>query len=221
MREAKVLKFLESGPKTFTQIENMLHLWPATVNRLLDDLAEVEKIQPVRHERKAAYGITKKGTRDIQKFGMLGWGTNDILENGGKYYEGYSGLQNFMWYADLSWETQDDLVIDKNLKKINPITTKTAQKLQEVLYNSIKDDVENGIVKLDNTKQGTIILGFHISYNKLVKSIFEQSYEYYKIMSKREFELRDKIEDETLTKDGIEELATIRKKTRAKLGKRR
>jgi predicted transcriptional regulator len=218
MRAVDLLKFLESGPKTFGQIQEKLDLWPATLNRLLDDLVEDQKIQPVRYERKAAYAITKKGKIDIQKIGILGWVTNRILEEGGIYFEDYSKMQGTMWSTRLAWETTDDLILDKNLEKINPITRETAKKLQEVLYRAIKEDVKKGKIKLDNTKDGRIVLGFHIGYKELVKSIFEQSLEYLDSISERELDLLDKMEDESITKAELEEFEKLRKATRAKLG---
>jgi len=217
MREVEVLKFLQAGPKTFTQIQEGCDFYPPTVHRLINSLLEGEKIEPTRHDGKAAYRITKKGAINIQKIGLLGWVTNQILEDGGIYFEDHSKVQGTMWQTGLAWETTDDLILDKNLEKINPITQETAKKLQEVLYNAIKEDAEKGRITLDNTKDGRLVFGFHIGYKGLVKSIFEQSLEYLDVISERELDLRDKIENATITKIELEELEKIRQKTKEKI----
>jgi len=221
MREVEVLKFLQSGPKTFTQIQEGCDFYPPTVHRLINSLLEGEKIEPTRHDGKAAYRITKKGAINIQKIGLLGWVTNQILEDGGIYFEDHSRVQGTMWQTRLTWETTDDLILDKNLEKVNPITKETAKKLQEVLYNSIKEDAKKGRIKLDNTKDGRLVFGFHIGYRELVKSIFEQSLEYLDNISEKEIDLLDKMEDDTITKEEVEEFNKIRQKTREKIGSRK
>jgi len=221
LREVEVLKFLQSGPKTFTQIQEKFGFYPPTVHRLINSLFEGEKIEPTRYKGKAAYEITKKGIINIQKIGLLGWITNQILEDGGIYFEDHSKMQGTMWQTRLTWETMDDLILDKNLEKINPITQETAKKLQEVLYNSIKEDAKKGRIKLDNTKDGRLVFGFHIGYKGLVRSIFEQSLDYLDNISEKEIDLLDKMEGETITKEEVEEFNKIRQKTREKIGSRK
>ena len=217
MRADQLLKFLESGPKTFGQMEETLDLWPATLTRLLNDLDELEMIRPIRHQKKQAYSLTKKGLIDVQKTGLLGMNTIRILENGGVYFEDYSGMQGTMWGTQLSWGTMDDLVLDKRLKKINPITKETAKKIQEVLYNLIREDIKKRKITIDNTTDGSIIFGFQISYKDLIKSTFEQSLEYLDNISKRELDLLDKMDSSSISEKELKEFKDIRKKTQEKL----
>jgi len=218
MRKASILRLLDDkGPHSFSKLEEITQLFPGTLNAVLNDLEEDKKIERITHERKMAYAITKKGRGTIVELGILGVEATDLMQKGGVYLEDYSNWRGTMYFYDLPWCMQDDLILDKNLKKLNPITKETATELQKLLYRCIKEDAKKRRIHLDGTKDGKVILGFNIDYKGLVKSIEEQSMDYLEIMSDREENLWAKIDSGTLKKKERDELDKLRQMTRVKL----
>ena len=80
---------------------------------------------------------------------------------------------------------------------------------------------KNKKIKLDDTKDGRIILGFTIEYKDLVKSIKEKSLDYIGVMTKKEKDILAKFEDGTATGEDIDEQKRLRNITKAKLRKRK
>jgi len=208
MRKASILRLLDDkGPHSFSKLEENTQLFPGTLNAVLNDLDGDKKIERIAHEGKLAYAITKKGRGTIVELGILGVEATDVMQQGGVYFEDYSNWRGTMYLYDLPWGMQDDLILDKNLKKLNPITKKTVSELQELLYRCIKEDVKKRRIHLDET----------IDYKDLVKSIEEQSMDYLEIMSDKEEKLWAKIEDGILKKGEKDELDKLRQMTRVKL----
>jgi len=218
MRKVSILRLLDDkGPHSFSKLEESTQLFPGTLNAVLNDLEGDKKIERIAHEGKMAYAITKKGRGTIVELGILGVEATDVMQKGGVYLEDYSNWRGTMYFYDLPSGMQDDLILDKNLKKLNPITKETASELHKLLYRCIKEDAKKRRIHLDGTKDGKVILGFNIDYKGLVKSIEEQSMDYLEIMSDREENLWAKIESGTLKKKERDELDKLRQMTRVKL----
>ncbi len=218
MRKASILRLLDDkGPHSFSKLEKITQLFPGTLNAVLLDLEGDNKIERIAHEGKMAYAITKKGRGTILELGIIGFEASEVMQQGGAYFEDYSNWRGTMYLYDLPWGMQDDLILDKNLKKQNPITKKTVSELHTLLYRCIKEDVKKRRIRLDETKDGKVILGFNIDYKDLVESIKEQSMDYLEIMSDKEEKLWGKIEDGTLRKGEKDELDKLRQRTRVKL----
>lgn len=216
LRKNLLLKMLEDGPKSFTELQKEYGKGPSSLNRLLIELVDNEKkIDLVIYQKKRAYALTKKGEKSILSFGIIGMQINQILEKGGMYYEDYSNQRGSMYFNNLPWGIEDDLVLNKSLAKINPVKKDTVLKLHELLYQSLKDEIKKK--RLDRTKDGQMILGFTIDYKDLIKSIEEESLEYSKFMSERELDLLEKWDKEGLKKEEKEEFDRLRQQTRVKL----
>ncbi len=218
MRKADILRLLDDkGPHSFSKLEKITHLFPGTLNAVLNDLDGDEKIERIAHEGKMAYAITKKGRGTIVELGILGVVATEVMQKGGVYHEDYSNWRGSMYFNNLPWGVQDDLILDKNLKKLNPITKKTTSELQKLLYRCIKEDVKKRKIHLDETKDGKVILGFNIDYKDLVKSIQEQSMDYLDVISDRELDLLEKWEHGTIKAEEREEFDRLRQMTKVKL----
>ncbi|KAF6246369.1 hypothetical protein C6990_09590 [Nitrosopumilus sp. b3] len=217
LRKNRFLSLLEAEPLPFSELERQYGKGPSSANRLRKELEDEKKIELVIYQHKKAYAITKKGKNSLLSFGIIGMLINKILVNGGLYHEDYDNIRGSMYYYDLPWGIQDDLVYDKKLSKNNPITKETANNLHQTLYRNIIEDIKNKNIKLDDAKDGKIILGFILEYKDLVKSIKEQSLDYLDIMSQKEKDILAIFEDGKVTKEESEELKRLRNITKAKL----
>lgn len=222
LRKNSILRTLdEHGAQAFNDLQRLTNYYPATLSSLIDDLDSEGKIEQILHQGKPAYGITKKGKGTIIELGILGVEATEIMQKGGIYHDDYSNEYGEMqYYWQLAWGIQDDIVYDKTLQKLNPISEETARAVNKLLYHCIKEDVKNRKVVLDANKNGKIILGLTIDYQDLVKSINEQSMYYLDNMSKEEHDFFDGIGDRTLNQAEQAKLDEIRKRARAKIGVR-
>ena len=209
------------GAQSFSDLQRLTDYYPATMTSYLDDLVTEGKIEQVPHKGRLAYAITKIGKDSMYEIGLIGVDTKEIMGNGGVYHDNYSSIYNeIKYYWQLPWGIQDDIVHDKNLQKINPLSKDTARAVNKFLYNYIKEDVKKKKISLDNTKDGKIILGLTIDYKDLVKSINEQSMYYLEHLSKEEQDFFEKIGDRTLNPTEQAKLDDIRKRSRARIGVR-
>ena len=221
MYKGKVLQILKGDPLPFNEISRRTKIWPAMLTSILVDLVKDKKLEQVPHEGRLAYKITKNGIKTIVDLGILGVEATEIMQKGGIYHDNYSNQYGEMqYYWQLAWGIQDDIVYDKSLQKLNPISEDTARAVNKLLYQLIKEDVKNRKIILDANKNGKIILGLTIDYQDLVKSINEQSMYYLENMSKEERNFFDDIGDRTLNPKEQARLDDIRKRSRAKIGAR-
>jgi len=220
LRKNSILNTLsEHGPQTFNGLQRLTNYYPGTLSSLIYDLDSEGKIKRIIHQGKSAYTITKKGKGTIIEVGILGVEVTEAIQKGGICHDDYSYENLEMKYHwQLAWGIQDNIVIDPNLKNLNPISEKIARAVNELLYQLIKEDVKKKIVTLDPTKSGKIIFGLTIDYQKLVKSINEQSLYYLENMSKEELDFFNNIGDRGLTPTEQAQLDEMRKKTKAKIG---
>ena len=222
IRKPSILRTLSGhGAQPFNDLQRLTNYSPSTLSSLLKDLKSEGKIEQILHQGKSAYTITKKGKGTIIELGILGVEATEIMQKGGIYHDDYSNeYGGMLYYWQLSWGIQDDIVYDKSLQKLNPISKDTARAVNELLYHCIKEDVRKRKVRLDTNKDGKIILGLTIDYQDLVKSINEQSMYYLENMSKKEHDLFNRVGDRTMNNSEKEELEQLRKQTKAKIGVR-
>jgi len=220
IRKQSTLRTLdEHGAQSFNDLQRLTNYSPSTLSSLLNHLKSEGKIEQIPHQGKLAYAITKKGKGTIIELGILGMDATEIMQKGGIYHDDYSSeYGGMLYYWQLPWGIQDDIVYDKSLQKLNPISKDTARAVNELLYNCIKEDVKKRKISLDTKKNGKIILGLTIDYQDLVKSINEQSLYYLENMSKKERELFDKVGNRTFSPTNQAKLDKLRKQTRAKIG---
>jgi hypothetical protein len=216
---ARILRLLDTGPKRFTDLLKETGFSPRGLTTMLKDLEGAHKIEKTRLQNgRESYRATKSGESWLMKYVGIVALANFLRDEGGKYYEHHSGINTVMTNIDLTWGIQVDMLVGKNLE--NPITSDTAHKLERLLYKQIKEDIKNKKIHLDQSKKGDILLGFMINYEDLVKSIQENSLEYLDNMSKQEWDLYDRKDNETITKKEFDELQTkLREKTKKKLEK--
>lgn len=219
IRKNRFLSFLEAGPQTYGALQDK-YGHGSTMNRIRKELLAEVKIEQTYLDGKPAYQITKKGKNSLLSFGIIGMLINEILGQGGIYHEDYSVWRGSMYYNQLSWGIQDDLVYDKRLEKYNPITKETANNLHQTLYRNIIQDAKNRNITLDESKTGRVILGFMIDYQDLVHSIKEKSLDYMDAMTDKEENILAKYEDGTATKEDIDEQKRLRIITKAKMRKK-
>jgi len=222
IRKQSILRALNvHGAQPFNDLHRLTNYYPSTLSSLLNDLKSEGKIEQISHQGKLAYTITKKGKNAYIELGFLGVDVTEIMHNGGIYHDDYSSKYAVMLYSwELAWGIQDDIVYDKSLQKLNPVSADTARAVHELLYHCIKEDVKKRKITLDTNKDGKIILGLTIDYQDLVKSINEQSLYYLENMSKKEHDLFDRVGDRTMNNSEKEELEKLRKQTKAKIGVR-
>lgn len=216
---ARILRLLGAGPKRFTDLQKETGFSPRGLTTMLKDLEGQHKIEKTTLESgKEAYRATKSGESWLMKYIGIVALANLLRDEGSDYYEDHSFMRGSMYFYEMPWGVQDDLMVDKNLE--NPITKETAFELQRLLYRLIKEDYKNNKIHLDATKKGNILLGFMINYDELVKSINENSLEYRESISEKELDILYKRENGDATKSDMEELAKLKQKTLQKLEKK-
>lgn len=195
LNRLRILRFLKDGPKRFSELERISGRSPRGLSEMLKDLRKQGHIEFVIHKDRQAYAITKKGKELFSKFSMLGMTGTQIMEEGGKYVEDFSNQSATMLFCEYPWGIRDDILLDKDLTKLNPITKDTAIAIQEFLFKRIHSDYKNENIQIDKTKQGDILWGFSIDYKELVKSLKHNSLKRYNNITEEELdlcELRDK-----------------------------
>jgi hypothetical protein len=216
---ARIIRLLGSGPKRFTDLLNETGFSPRGLTTMLKDLEKAHRVEKTALENgKEAYKATKSGESWLMKYVGIVSMANFLRDEGADYYEDHSFMRGSMYFYEMPWGVQDDIMVDRNLE--NPISKETAFELQRLLYQKIKEDYKNNKIQLDPTKKGDILLGFMIDYENLVKSINENSLEYRESISERELDILYKREDGTATKADMEELAKLKQKTLQKLEKK-
>jgi hypothetical protein len=216
---ARIIRLLGSGPKRFTDLLNETGFSPRGLTTMLKDLEKAHRVEKTALENgKEAYKATKSGESWLMKYVGIVSMANFLRDEGADYYEDHSFMRGSMYFYEMPWGVQDDMMVDKNLE--NPITRETAIEMQKLLYRLVKKDFKDKKIHLDATKGGNILLGFMIDYSELVKSILENSLEYRESISEKELDILYKREDGTATKADMEELAMLKQKTLQKLEKR-
>lgn len=215
---ARIVRLLGTGSKRFTDLLNETGFSPRGLTTMLNDLVTAHKIEKTTLENgKEAYKATKSGESWLMKYIGIVSMANFLRDEGADYYEDRSFMRGSMYFYEMPWGVQDDIMVDRDLE--NPITKETAFELQRLLYKRIKEDYKNNKVQLDPSKRGNILLGFMIDYEELVKSIQQNSLEYSESISKRELDILYKREKGTVTEADMEELAKLKQKTLQKLEK--
>ena len=84
----------------------------------------------------------------------------------------YSGIRDDLWFCYLPWGIRDDLALSPEiLEKDNLISKDFVASLQKTIFKELKRVIKNNKKLNDVNKKGTIVLGFEIDYEELIKSI--------------------------------------------------
>ncbi len=215
----KIRLELRDSPKRFKDLLKSTGFSPTGLTKILKEMVSENKIQKTLHEGKEAYSLSKKQLRDFDDFFNVAHTINSIISKGGKQHHDYSQLQTSMLFIEFPWGIESSIIVDKNLQKINPIRIEDVSKIEETLFQLIRDNAYNGKIKLDRNKQGKIVLCFDVDYSKLIESLDENSLEYYHNMEKREWKFLEKIgnEPETMTDKEWKQWRELRQKTLRKI----
>lgn len=195
----KIIK--DKGPQRFKELETESKRSPRGLNNMLKDLLDAKKIEKVIHHGYQAYALTETGSESFRNLDLVLSGRREMIIDGGTYYDGYSNQWGSVLSCDLPWGIDDDLILDKNIsEEMNPITKETAIAVQEFLFKKLLSDVKNKKIKLDKTKNGSIIWEFSIEYKELAKSLERNSLRFYQNITEEELDLYQKMEDRSLQK---------------------
>ncbi len=167
---AKILSLLKDGPQRFTFLQNESSLSPAGLTKILDRLMEKRKIKKILKDNKMAYELSS--SVKLEELISLGSIINKIKDKGGHSYLDYSISRNLP-PDKVPYGIESHLVIDKNLDnaKLNPFTKKDVYEIEEFIYKKIANKIRSKKLRSDESKEGTIVLGFRIDYNELIYSI--------------------------------------------------
>lgn len=194
----KILKILNKhGPKRFKELEQLTKTSPRGLNMMLKDLLSQKRIAKIIHDGHQAYAMTKTGSKKFEILDLIYRGRTEMLENGGEYHDDYSKQNLSVLSTYYSWGIEDDLILDKTMIDVNPISKDTAIAMNEFLFKKIRDDVKNKKIKLDKTKHGSVIFEFSIDYPELIKSIEENSLEKYRKVTKEELDICENMDNGT------------------------
>ena len=183
------------GPKRFKELEQLTGKSPRGLNIMLKDLLAEKKIEKIIHEGHQAYAMTKKGIEKFKTLEMIYRGRTEMLEEGGQYHDDYSKEYLSVLSTYYPWGIEDDLILDKTMIDVNPITRDTAIAMNEFLFERIADDVKNKKIKLDKTKRGSVIFEFSIDYSELIKSIEQDSLKKYRKVTKEELDICENMDN--------------------------
>ena len=210
--EANIMQELMDGPKRFTDLQKNTKLSATGLTKILRRMRdETKTIQQIQQKNHLVYTITKSGKkayRDSLEFGMF---LNSIQDRGGRYIQDYSGMRGEMYATELKWGPEDDLIIDKKLEgKANPISRELALDLQKYIFKKIYDDTKERKIVFDESLDGTIALCFRFDYKELRESMKNNSLKLYDSITKEEFEIRYKQEDEISTREETQLLKNLK-----------
>ncbi|HEV2192537.1 MAG TPA: hypothetical protein VGR54_02835 [Nitrosopumilaceae archaeon] len=214
----KIIAALDGDPKRFKDLLDSTKLSAMGLTNIIKQLVSEKIIEHVIHNGKQSYSLSKSGIEQLLELKKAGYTLKKIQDEGGRYYEDYSGYYNSKYYNDLPWGIEDELMVDKRIdQKINPITKEVVADMQELLYTKVKELIKKGKITIDKFTNGDILLSFMIEYKELINSIQENSLEYIKNITNEELDLRDKIENGAITKKEMELLQKIREKTKQRI----
>jgi len=201
--EAKIMQELMNGPKRFTDLQKNTELSATGLTKILRRMRdETKTIQQIQQKNRLVYTITKSGKRAYHESLEFGMWLNSIQDRGGHYIQDYSGMRGEMYASELKWGPEDDLIIDKKLDgKANPISRELALDLQKFIFKKLYDDTQKRKIVFDESLDGMIALCFYFDYKGLRESIKNNSLKLQNSITKEEFEIRYKQEDETSTRE--------------------
>lgn len=217
----KVLIVLKNEPKRFKDLEKETELSPAGLTQILKILRTENTIEHTLIDGKSGYKLTKKGIRSLDDIINLANDVNTIRNRGGKHFRDYSSLWGSIVSSKLPWGIESDLTLDKNLNALHLLTEKDVQDIEELVFKIIAKNTKKR--KLNEEQSGEIVLGFKIDYNELIKSINEDSLEYYENISKKESDILWELEkdDRVFTNQEFNQWKKLRKDTYAKIKKQK
>ncbi len=212
----KILIALKKEDKRFTDLQKETELSPAGLNGTLKMLMKEDIIRIILDGKKRKYRLTKNGERWFEKHLYLSYDVDLIKSREGKHYRDFSTLHDSIISLGFEWGIESDLTVDKDIDGLHLLKSKDVIEIEELIYKKIKNNIKKENIEIKNGKG---VLGFRIDYNEIIKSIKQKSLEYVNHMSKEELRILSKYEDdpESVTKNELEKLSKLRKKTYKKI----
>ena len=173
--EYQLITLLQNeGPKRFNELKRLTSRAPRGLHITLDTLKQRKQIEQYVDEKsgKVFYRATPKARRYFQDIFTLPFTLSWIEKENGKFYSDYSGFHGDMWFCYLPWGIRDDLALSKEIEeKNNPITKEFVKELQLYFFKKLRAEIRLKNIVLEPEKRGTIVLGFEIDYQDLIKSL--------------------------------------------------
>ena len=172
--EYLVVSILQNqGPKRFNELKRLTSRAPRGLQITLDNLKKKKQVEQYIDEKsgKVFYRATPKSRKYFQAVFALPYTLSWLENKDGKFYSDYSGFQFDMWFCYLPWGIRADFAISKEIEDNNPITKDLVNELQKYIFKKLRSEIRTNKLVLDSEKKGSIVLGFEIDYQELVKSL--------------------------------------------------
>jgi len=214
-----IIELIRKEEMSFTQLSSKVPFSQTTLTKHLKILSKNKNIVKGILNGNEVYKLTKKGKKSFSDLFNLVHDMEKIRTRGGKHFRDYSYLHVSMLGLDVPWGIESDLTLDKELCEEKLLTRKDVSDIEEFIFKKFVKNLKKK--ELSEDKSGEIVLGFSIDYNKLLKSIKEDSLAYSGHMSKEEIDLRHKWSEhpDIVTSRELKRLQELRKKTFEKIKK--
>ena len=169
----KVLISLQNNPKRFKDLEKETELSAAGLSAILKLLTVEKEIEVTLIDNKSGYKLSKKGKSSFDDLFLLSHDIDEIRSREGKHYRDYSHLCGSIISCGLPWGIESDLTVDKEINELNLLQNDDVRDVEEFIFKKITKNIKKK--KLTEEQFGKMVLGFSIDYNKLIKSIKENS----------------------------------------------
>ena len=209
----KVIIELRKGAKRFKDLEEATGLSPAGLNETLKMMKKNRMIEKNIVDKKQLYRLTGKGENYNPS---ISYDITPIQLRSGSNYRDYSRLRMDIKSRGFDWGIESVMTVDKDIENLKLLEPKDVMEIEELIYKKMKNNMIKNKKIINN---GKMVLGFSMDYNEIRKSIDQKSLEYIENMSKEEIRILSKYEDdpESVTKNELEKLSKLRKKTYEKL----
>ena len=176
-----IITALNEGPKQFKELDSLFKFSHTTLSKHLKELEDSNHIKKDIRDGKIVYTLTRKGENAYNEIFLLENELADIKERNGKYLSGGVPLQKDTDDEPLFWPGVIHLALDKNIENIFQMIPKEYLfNIQENLLLNMLYNINKRTLRLDENKDGKIILGISIEYSDLAKMVKYNSYEKWK-----------------------------------------
>ncbi|MBL7002160.1 MAG: helix-turn-helix transcriptional regulator [Nitrosopumilus sp.] len=212
-----IIELIRKEEMSFTQLLSKVPFSQTTLTKHLKILSKNKDIVKGILNGNEVYKLTKKGKKSFDDLFLLSNDIEKIRTRGGKHYVSPSHLRGSIISCLLPWGIESDLVLDKEMDKLNLLRSDDVAEIEEFVFKKIANNVR--AKKLNKEQFGKLVLGFKIDYNELLKSIKENSLTYVNNITKDECDLLNKMEEspENITEKDDIKFKELRKKTYKKI----
>ena len=128
-----------------------------------------------------------------------------IEKQDGRLLSNYSATQHDFWFHYLPWGIRDDLAMSPEISQKEDLLSRDfVENLQKMIFKELKRVIKSNKKLNDVNKKGTIVLGFEIDYEEMIKSINHK--DVYKIRDNTTEVERNIIQRIQLGKESVEDL---------------